>query len=183
MWVIILFILLIYSFIKGTFEFEPVTRRSLIIIPAYAFVMMVLALHEEHFAHKVLLTILLLIIGILIGFFQATRVSVTGPQGKDRYGRPIIKVKRNWPYLFGWIVVFVIDIIIEFADQAAVSGAAVFEELFKEILKDLSSIAFFSFSNEWFVWALTMATSFVYGISLLARYPAIRRAVAPRHRK
>lgn len=178
MWVIILFILLIYSFVKGTFEFEPVTRRSLIIIPAYAFVMMVLALHEEHFAHKVLLTILLLIIGILIGFFQATRVSVTGPQGKDRYGRPIIKVKRNWPYLFGWIVVFVIDIIIEFADQAAV-----FEELFKEILKDLSSIAFFSFSNEWFVWALTMATSFVYGISLLARYPAIRRAVAPRHRK
>jgi hypothetical protein len=183
MWMIILFVLLIYSFVRGTFEDEPVTRKSLIIIPGYALVMMICSLAEEDFNHKLLLTVLLLAVGILIGLFQASRVSVTDAHEQDPYGRPIIKVKRNWPYLFGWIIVFVIDIAIEFADQASVSGDAVFQELIKEILKDLSSIAFFSFSNEWFVWALTVATSFAYGITLLVKYPKIRQAVARRHRK
>lgn len=183
MWPIILFVLLIYSFIRGTFEAEAVTRKSLVIIPSYALVMMICSLAEENFNHKLILTAILLVVGILIGLFQATKVTVTDTHKQDRYGRPIIKVKRDWPYLFGWIIVFVIDIAIEFTDQASINGNAVVQELVKEILKDLSSIAFFSFSNEWFVWVLTVATSFAYGITLLVKYPKIRQAVARRHRK
>lgn len=183
MWMIILLALLIYSFVRGTFEDEPVTRKNLVIIPGYALVMMICSLAEEDFNHKLLLTTHLLVVGILIGLFQASRVTVTDTHEQDPYGRQIIKVKCNWPYLFGWIIVFVIDIAIEFADQASISGDAVFQELIQEILKDLSSIAFFSFSNEWFVWVLTVATSFAYGITLLVRYPKIRQAVVRRHRK
>ncbi|MFR0771170.1 MAG: hydrophobic protein [Limosilactobacillus pontis] len=182
MWPIILFVLLIYSFIRGTFEAEAVTRKSLVIIPSYALVMMICSLAEENFNHKLILTAILLVVGILIGLSGHKSNCYRHPR-TDRYGRPIIKVKRNWPYLFGWIIVFVIDIAIEFTDQASINGNAVVQELVKEILKDLSSIAFFSFSNEWFVWVLTVATSFAYGITLLVKYPKIRQAVARRHRK
>ena len=83
MWMIILFVLLIYSFVRGTFEDEPVTRKSLIIIPGYALVMMICSLAEEDFNHKLLLTVLLLAVGILIGLFQASRVSVTDAHEQD----------------------------------------------------------------------------------------------------
>ena len=42
----IFIILLIYKFIKGTFEYEKVTRFELIIIPVYSAIMMVLSLEN-----------------------------------------------------------------------------------------------------------------------------------------
>ena len=42
-------ILLIYKFIKGTFEYEKVTRFELIIIPVYSAIMMVLVRKRQIF--------------------------------------------------------------------------------------------------------------------------------------
>lgn len=57
------------------------------------------------------------------------------------------------------------------------SGADISHELFKELLRDLSSFAFFSTASTWIIWVLNVATSFTYDTYLLMRYPKIRQAV------
>nr|WP_231124815.1 hypothetical protein [Limosilactobacillus reuteri] len=94
-------ILLIYKFIKGTFEYEKVTRFELIIIPVYSAIMMVLSLENVRSLTAAGLTIILLILGASIGFLQASKTQIKDTNKLDSHQRPILKIKRNWPYLVG----------------------------------------------------------------------------------
>ena len=109
----IFIILLIYKFIKGTFEYEKVTRFELIIIPVYSAIMMVLSLENVRSLTAAGLTIILLILGASIGFLQASKTQIKDTNKLDSHQRPILKVKRNWPYLVGWLVSFAIGISVE----------------------------------------------------------------------
>ncbi len=162
-------ILLIYKFIKGTFEYEKVTRFELVILPIYSAIMMVLTAFG--------LTIILLILGGSIGFLQASQTQIKDTNKLDSHQRPILKVKRNWPYLVGWLVSFAIGISVEVFYGAHIDTTEVSHELFEEVLKDLSAIAFFRSHNAWFIWVLNVATSFTYGACLMVRYTKIREAV------
>ena len=178
-------ILLIYKFIKGTFEYEKVTRFELIIIPVYSAIMMVLSLENVRSLTAAGLTIILLILGASIGFLQASKTQIKDTNKLDSHQRPILKVKRNWPYLVGWLVsVAQLSLPALQADTSSVlfygahiNATEISHELFEEVLKDLSTIAFFRSHNAWFIWVLNVATSFTYGACLMVRYPKIREAV------
>ncbi len=170
-------ILLIYKFIKGTFEYEKVTRFELIIIPVYSAIMMALSLENVRSLTAAGLTIILLILGASIGFLQASKTQIKDTNKLDSHQRPILKVKRNWPYLVGWIVSFAIGISVEVFYGVHISATEISHELFEEVLKDLSTITFFRSHNAWFIWVLNVATSFTYGACLMVRYPKIRKAV------
>lgn len=167
-------ILLIYKFIKGTFEYEKVTRFELVILPIYSAIMMVLSLENVRSLTAFGLTIILLILG---GSLQASQTQIKDTNKLDSHQRPILKVKRNWPYLVGWLVSFAIGISVEVFYGAHIDTTEVSHELFEEVLKDLSAIAFFRSHNAWFIWVLNVATSFTYGACLMVRYPKIREAV------
>lgn len=76
---------------------------------------------------------------------------------------------------------FAIGIGIKVFYGARLNVDEVSQELFTEILKDLSVVTMLRGHSTWYVWILNVATSFTYGGCLLARYPQIRAAVRSKH--
>lgn len=76
---------------------------------------------------------------------------------------------------------FAIGIGVKVFYSARLNVDEVSQELFTEILKDLSVVAMLRGHSTWYVWILNVATSFTYGGCLLARYPQIRAAVRSKH--
>lgn len=170
-------ILLIYKFVKGTFEYEKVTRFDLVIIPAYSAVMMLLSFKNIQSTTAICIAIILLLVGVSIGFLQASKVKISDTNKVDSHQRPILKVKRNWPYLIGWLITFAIGIGVEIFYGVHLNAGEVSQELFEEVLKDLSVVALLSGHSTWFVWLLNVATSFTYGACIVIRHPKIRDAI------
>lgn len=181
MGILILLFLLLYKFIHGTFEYEKVTRFEMVLIPAYSLVMMLLTLKEDFSVTKIVATIGLLLLGGLIGWFQLSGLQLKKTNRYDQYQRPIVLVKRNWSYLIGWLTVFVLIIIFSFHYHPTLDHHDIMVELVTEVLRDLSTIAFFNIKNEWFVWVLNVATSFTYDTYLAIHYPEIRQAIRKRN--
>ncbi len=120
----------------------------------YSAIMMVLSLENVRSLTAAGLTIILLILGASIGFLQASKTQIKDTNKLDSHQRPILKVKRNWPYLVGWLVSFAIGISVEVFYGAHINATEISHELFEEVLKDLSTIAFFRSHNAWFIWVL-----------------------------
>ncbi|MBB1080434.1 hydrophobic protein [Limosilactobacillus sp. STM2_1] len=177
----LLLFLLVYKFIRGTFEYEKITRFDMVLIPAYSTLMMVITLNNEYSLSKILTAVFLLILGICIGLFQASKIKIQTTGQIDKYHRPIVKVKRGWSYLIGWLLVFIIIIIIDLHYEPTLKTDGIIHELLNEILKDISIVAFFNIKNEWFVWVLNVATSLTYDMYLIIHYRPIRQAIRKRH--
>ena len=58
MWLIILLILLLRPFIKGTFEYEKITRKEMVILPVYSLIMMLLSIDKDMNGQKILLAMI-----------------------------------------------------------------------------------------------------------------------------
>ncbi|OYS34523.1 hypothetical protein CBF85_08455, partial [Lactobacillus taiwanensis] len=105
----LLFILfLIYKFIHGTFKADTATRFSLIIIPIYSAIMMILAIKYEYSILTIIATFALSFIGIIIGIFQAYGAEVSISDNLNKYHVPKITIKRGLNYLIGWIIIFIL---------------------------------------------------------------------------
>lgn len=174
---ILLLILLAHRFIEGTFDYEEVTRLRMVIIPLYSLVMMVLTVHQHYTTEKLELAAALFLVGVVIGIFQASKVQIKDDHKVDAYSRPVIAVKRDWPYLIGWIIIFIICIGVEISETPALGHEEILHELLTEIFKDLSFVSFFFSKTSWFTWVLNVASSFAYEICLFTRYPVVRQAV------
>lgn len=183
MWLIILLILLLRSFIKGTFEYEKITRKEMVILPVYSLIMMILSLDRNISGQNILIAFLLLCFGIFIGWLQARGVSIQDNGETDKYGRPIIKIKRNWPYLVGWIVIFAINIGIQIYFGKHMNTQSVSSDLAIDLLKDASTAVFMFWHTEWFVWVLTVVTTLGYRISILRKDPKIKEAVGVKEKR
>ncbi|MGK4161978.1 hypothetical protein AB0X45_08420 [Limosilactobacillus reuteri] len=96
---IIFCLLILYNFIKGTFQLETVTKTSFIIIPLYALVMTIISIFTEKQEWQLLVTIVLILIGIMLGWFQTFSVRIVKTAKKDKYGNHIFKYRRGWAYL------------------------------------------------------------------------------------
>ena len=73
---IIFCLLILYNFIKGTFQLETVTKTSFIIILLYALVMTIISIFTEQQEWQLLVTIVLILIGIMLGWFQTFSVRI-----------------------------------------------------------------------------------------------------------
>lgn len=174
---VILLVLLAHRFIEGTFDYEKVTRLRMVIIPLYSLILMILTFQQKYTVKRLELAVVLFAIGIAIGIFQASQVKVKNEHQVDKFNRPVVKVKRDWPYLIGWIIIFIICMGVEFYETSTLHHEEVFHELLIEIWKDLNFISFFFSKTSWFTWVLNVASSFAYEFCLFTRYPVIRQAV------
>lgn len=169
--------ILIYNFVKGTFGYEQVKRLRMVLVPLYSAVMMILSLNNLHSAESLQLAFVLFLIGIIIGLFEASKIRIKDENKLDKWGRPIIKVKRGWPYLIGWLITFAIGIGVEIFYGVHVNAADISHDLFEELLKDFTVIAVVGGHSAWFIWVLNVSASFTYGLRLIIKYPKIRQAI------
>lgn len=183
MWLLILLILLLRPFIKGTFEYEKITRKEMVILPVYSLIMMLVSLDTHMNLKDILLTFLLLILGIFIGWLQARGVSIQDNGKTDQYGRPIIKIKRKWPYLIGWIIIFILNIGLEIYFGKNLSTETISSSLAVDLLKDVSTGFFIFWHSEWFVWVLTVASTLGYRVSIIRKDPRIKQAVGIKEKR
>ncbi len=177
MWLIILLILLLRPFIKGTFEYEKITRKEMVILPIYSFIMMIVSINTHMNWQDILLTLLLFALGLFIGWLQARGVSIKDDGKSDKYGRPIIKIRRNWPYLVGWIFIFALNIGMQVYFGKHLDVEDLSSDSVIDLLKDASSAFFIFWHSEWFVWVLTVASTLGYRMSIIRKDPRIKEAV------
>lgn len=183
MWLLILLLLLLRPFIKGTFEYEKITRKEMVILPVYSLIMMLVSLDTHMNLKDILLTFLLLILGIFIGWLQALGVNIQDNGETDQYGRPIIKIKRNWPYLLGWIIIFIINIGLQIYFGKNLSTETISSSLAVDLLKDVSTGFFIFWHSEWFVWVLTVASTLGYRVSIIRKDPRIKQAIGIKEKR
>lgn len=174
----LLFILfLIYKFIHGTFKADTATRFSLIIILIYSAIMMILAIKYEYSILTIIATFALSFIGIIIGIFQAYGAEVSISDNLNKYHVPKITIKRGLNYLIGWIIIFILGLLIKLLFEQNINHKEIFGELSTELLRDLSKIFFFTDHSTWFMWILNTSSSWTYDTYLFLKYPTLRKYV------
>ena len=178
----IFLIILIYSFLKTTVEYETATRLSLIIIPLYSAIMMILGIGQNFTPLTMLVALFLILFGIAIGLFQTRNVKVEISNEKDKLGLPKVKIKRGGHYLVGWIIIFILGILVELFYGAEMDKTELSEKLIIEILRDISSIVMFTNKSSWFIWVLNVSSSWTYDTYLLLEYPKLRQYVVLRQK-
>lgn len=161
--------------VKGTFGYTRIRRRNIILIPTYTLSMVIISVDRHLTSKKIIFLIILFILGILIGQYQASGVTIKDQGKVDRFKRPIIMAKRNWPYLSGWIFIFIIDISIQVYFGIHMNTDELTNEFIDYILKNLNPIFMVFFHTDWYIWTITAASYFGYYRSLVIRFPKIRQ--------
>lgn len=165
---------------RKAFEFEKVTRLSLLIIPVYSLAMLGMAMTWT--MRQVLLLALVAVVAGGIGYWQTTKIEVKDGTGVDKHGRPIVLLKKNSPYIIGWVLIFISGIAMHILLTGEVELTEVSRELFTEIRKDLFAWSTFGTQSEWYVWALSGISSFTFSAVVRWREKHINAAIACRQR-
>ena len=142
--------------------------------------MMILGIDQNFTPLTMLVTLFLILFDIAIGLFQTRNVKVKISNEKDKLGLP--KVKRGGHYLVGWIIIFILGILVELFYGAEMDKTELSEKLIIEILRDISSIVMFTNKSSWFIWVLNVSSSWTYDTYLLLEYPKLRQYVVLRQK-
>ena len=77
-------------------------------------------------------------------------------EGKeDKYQRPIVLMKKNWSYIIGWGILFLLIIGAHFYSNSHMEVEEVVTEFWKEIVKEISIFARFNAKDGWETWLIT----------------------------
>ena len=144
--------------------------------------MMILGIGQNFTPLTMLVTLFLILFGIAIGLFQTRNVKVKISNEKDKLGLPKVKIKRGGDYLVGWIIIFILGILVELFYGAEMDKTELSEKLIIEILRDISSIVMFTNKSSWFIWVLNVSSSWTYDTYLLLEYPKLRQYVVLRQK-
>ena len=171
---IIFCLLILYNFIKGTFQLETVTKTSFIIILLYALVMTIISIFTEQQEWHLLVTIILILIGIMLGWFQTFSVRIVKTAKKDKYGNHIFKYRRGWVYLYGFALVFMVEIVTDHLLGLKMTFKGLLFELLDEVLRERFK---FLPDNGWVIWLLLTVTTGTYTLILIRHYPCIKEVL------
>lgn len=166
--------MILYNFIKGTFQLETVTKTNFIIIQLYALVMKIISIFTEQQEWHLLVTIVLILIGIMLGWFQTFSVRIVKIVKKDKYGNHIFKYRRGWAYLYGFALVFMVEIATDHLLGLKMTFKGLLFELLDEVLRERFK---FLPDNGWVIWLLLTVTTGTYTLILIRHYPCIKEVL------
>lgn len=175
MTILLIFCLLIlYNFIKGTFQFEPVTKTSFIVIPIYALVMTIISIIRQRQQWHWQVAVVLVLIGIMLGWFQTFSVQMVKTDRLDKGGYHIFEYRRGWAYLYGFALVFIVETTTSHLLGLKLTIKGILFELADEVLRE-----HFKFlpENGWIVWLLLAVTTGIYTLIMVHRYPCIKETL------
>lgn len=186
----ILIVLILLHFFHEQFEFSSINRLGYWIIPiltGYEFL--------QSFSWSWLNASLLVgILGFasLVSWYQAKHTKIRLEETATTYFRddqqhevPIyrkdVTAQGGRYYLYGWLVVIVVQLLIEALYlHENLTPHKVWEDFFEEVMADVFSFYRFTRAGaptSWILWALTASTSLGYTLWLARRSPAARRTL------
>ncbi|MCI1985882.1 MAG: hydrophobic protein [Lactobacillus sp.] len=173
---IIVLVIGVLIFTRNAFRLEKISRWEAILIPVYSLVMGIQTLTRER--PPVVLVMVTVVVGLLAAGLQAVGAQLQVTDDCDRHGRPVVKLRRGWWYLLGWVLIFAYGI-----GMAMLLGEHVnlMHEVELEIMKDLFSFRNFTTVASWNIYLQSGIASLGYTWLLIRREPTVRQAV--RHKK
>lgn len=179
-------IILIY-FIYDQFEFSSISRISFWIIPALAFYQFFNTVKWTGI--NLLIIFLLALFAIAIGYYQASYTKIRLEETsntffRDQSGnevpiyRKVITAQGGRHYLYGWLIVLVVQILLEVVYlHEQLTPIKIWDVFIEEVMADLFSFTRFVGSNHtsWIIWALTSFTSFSYTFWIAKMSPLARQ--------
>jgi hypothetical protein len=161
--------------VSESFKFEEVSRLAQVGIPLYSLVMAVITIVRDH--THLWFIVPALAVGALLGWLQTTHVQVKRTDEKDRFGRPVVKVRKGWTYALGWALVFVSGICFHILLQGTLPWDDVWKDLAKDVARDITSVFFFTSGVSWYTWAISGSAAYMYGFILRAKDPDVAEAL------
>ncbi|MCH4172622.1 MAG: hypothetical protein LKF36_15490 [Lactobacillus sp.] len=163
---------------RKAFRFEQIGRFEHVILPIYSLIMFLSGMVWQ--TKDVLIMLGLIIIASLIGYYQASKVEIKIEPQLDNAQRPLVKIKKNRPYVIGWFLVFIIGALCSFWLEPT-ADHSLLAELAQEIEGDLWIGFKFGAHNTWFTWLLAGVTSFSFVRFLQAKDRRIQAALKSKH--
>lgn len=168
---IILLIAVIYMCSKAL-KFEKISRLEAVTLPFYALLMFLLSVTWD--AQNILAMVVLLLLSVGIGWYQAIGAQVKDTDKFDRHGRPVKLLKKGCPYIIGWFLVFLVGIAVEILTGDSLGTHEILSELGDEIERDLFIFKFFSGGHAWYLWETTALSNLAFIYFLEQRFPNLR---------
>lgn len=170
---IILLVVGLLFFTRNVFRYEKISRLEMVVVPAYTLIVGCIMIMNHPPALLPLVSTAA--VGALVGWFQTTglQLQVTGKQ--DEHQRPIVKARRNWQYLLGWVVIFAYGILFAWWSGERVN---IMSELGSELVKDLFVFSSFSQAASWNIMLQSAVASIVYIQLAIRKEPRVRAAIA-----
>ena len=131
----ILLFYLAFRLSKHSFEFEKVSRLELVVLPLYSTLMFFITMTWKE--EDIIVAIVLFLLSFLIGWLQSSKVEFKDEGKKDKYERPIILMKKNWTYIIGWIILFLVIIGAHFYANSHLELEEIVTEFWKEMVKEI----------------------------------------------
>lgn len=180
-------VLILIYFIHDQFEFSSITRISYWIIPIFGLYQFFNTIKWNRL--NLLIIILLAIFAAAIGYYQAIHIKLRLEETASTYFRdsndqevPIYKktitAQGGRHYLYGWLMVFVIQLLIETIYlHESLTPVKIWDVFFDEVLADLFSFTRFvdAKHTSWIIWALTSFTSLSYTLWIAKISPLARQ--------
>ncbi|MGX7419357.1 hypothetical protein ACWOFR_11220 [Carnobacterium gallinarum] len=182
------FAVLLY-FMYQQFSFERVSRLNFVAIPIFSLYQLSLTLPEGEKSISLVGILLISLIGLLIGFFQASHVEVKLVEANKSYVRingeetpiykKIVESRAGFRYLIGWIFIFGLKYGIGFLLHEKIEGSLI-RSLFAEILREIFLFLSLAPRNEataWIDWLLIGTSGTAFSIYTLRKHELIRKIV------
>lgn len=171
-------LIIILKFIREQFEFKEVSRFRLFILPIIFTIQLVSQFKLLPSDYD--LFVLVLIIAILIGLYQAIFTEIKVKKIHiDNKELEITYFRGGIHYLIGWILIFISQIVIYYLSSIENFH---FNELYHELITEISRDLFIwvRFSNQpeyWYVIALYAFSTLSYSIFLSCKNANIRKKI------
>lgn len=154
----ILIVFIAIYFCLKAFKYEKVTRIEFVLLPKFALIMALVTVSWSYLSF--IIGFFFAIIGFFIGYFQSIKANLVKTPQFDKYNRPIIEIKKNYFYIFGWFFIFLISLILNAVFHGTFSIEEGLSELRKELISDILLFFTFSSNKSWYTWLLLSSSSF-----------------------
>ncbi|KEP88515.1 hypothetical protein X279_00965 [Oenococcus oeni IOEB_0501] len=164
----------IFRVTSKSLKFEKLTRFTSVVIPIYSMIMFIVTMIWN--LKNFIVLLFLFIVSIFIAIFQVSKVEFKETTELDKHDRPVVYIRKGYPYLLGWIIIILVGIGCS-ALFESLTASSIFKEIFSEIKGELLVYSTFSQQKNWYIWLLSGTTSFLYTEFLKRKNPLIKEAL------
>lgn len=162
-WTIIFYLILLICVIhlcSKAYKFIPLSKFHHFYVPVYSIILFLITFSWTD-RNDYIAALILLPISLLIGWYQSSKLEV-----KKKYSEKKKKmqyfVKRNHPFVIGWILLLVIGIGIGELNTKTSVVSALSEKIFTEILSEFDPLLIFTEHHPWYIWFMSGISSLTF---------------------
>lgn len=152
---VLLLIIAIFFLSRKSFQFEKLKDSNFIAI--YCIVLFFVTMIWDRF--NIILLACIALVSAGIGWFQSSKIELKKSENADEKSGYLIK--KNYPYLIGWLLVIILGIAIECFINGSFFSEIV-ESFAGEVKAEILPFSIFGSERPWYIWALSGFSSLTY---------------------